>query len=290
MFLGIDIGGTKIAAALVADDGSVESRFREEVDQSGDSSAILQLNRIIKRYEAARPEGIGLCVPGIADKKRRTVWAPNIRGWEHIPLEKELSEAANVVLSVESDRNASVLGEWMYGAGRNLRDILFLILGTGIGAGIVAGGRLVDGAHDIAGAVGWFPVPWGASLAHFEDVAAGPGIEAEACRRSGQSLSLPELAKRGRDGDPVAQGVFEDAGSAVGLVLSQLVSVFNPELIVLGGGVANTWDLMEKTALAEMRHWGQPIALGQVKVVVSELGDNAGILGAAAAARYALEK
>ena len=284
MFLGIDVGGTKLAAGLVSDDGTISRRCRQPIDQSDETSAIRQIIALLDSYGDI-PTGIGVCIPGIADVKRKTVWAPNIKGWNHIPLAEMLSARSSRPVVVESDRNAAVLGELFYGAARGLRDVVFLILGTGIGAGILSGGQLVRGANDIGGAVGWIPVCVRGRRMHFEDIAAGPAIEHAARELFHQDTALPELAELARRGNRPAIDLFEAAGEAIGVVLAMLVSTFNPELLVIGGGVSACWDLLSPSALAELRLWSQPIAVSQVRVKVSQLNEDAGILGAAAVAR-----
>ena len=120
---------------------------------------------------------------------------------------------------------------------------------------------------------------------HFEDIAAGPAIEHAARELFHQDTALPELAELARRGNRPAIDLFEAAGEAIGVVLAMLVSTFNPELLVIGGGVSACWDLLSPSALAELRLWSQPIAVSQVRVKVSQLNEDAGILGAAAVAR-----
>ncbi len=284
MFLGIDVGGTKLAAGLVSDNGTITERRRESIDQSDEQSAVRQIIAIIESYGKV-PEAIGVCIPGIADQSRKTVWAPNIKGWNHIPLPAQLSQRCSSPVTVESDRNAAVLGEVLYGCAKGKRDVVFLIIGTGIGAGVLSGGQLLRGAKDIGGAVGWIPVCLRGQRRHFEDVAAGPAIENSALELFRQHAALPELAALARHGNRAVLDLFDAAGEAIGLVLSMFVSIFNPELIVIGGGVSACWDLLSQSALPEMRLWAQPIGVSQVEVVVTQLGEDAGILGAAAVAR-----
>jgi len=124
---------------------------------------------------------------------------------------------------------------------------------------------------------------------HFEDVAAGPAIEREAHELFHlEACKLPQLLELARSGHTRVQELFASAGKAVGQVLSILISTFNPEMIVLGGGVSHAWDVLAPSALETMNLWSQPIAVRQVQIVVSALGEDAGILGAAAAAKHAL--
>ncbi len=284
MFLGIDVGGTKLAAGLVSDNGTITERRREPIDQSDEQSAVCQLTSLIESYGNV-PEAVGVCIPGIADQKQKTVWAPNIKGWNHISLPEQLSQRFACPVVVESDRNAAVLGEVLYGCAQGKRDVVFLIVGTGIGAGVLSGGQLVRGCNDIGGAVGWIPVCLRGQRRHLEDIAGGPAIEHSALELFHQQTTLPELASLARHGNRAVLELFEVAGEAIGLVLSMFVSIFNPELIVVGGGVSACWDLLSLSALPEMRLWAQPIGVSQVEVVVSRLGEDAGILGAAAVAK-----
>lgn len=289
MLLGIDLGGTKLAAALVDDEGRVLQKVREPVDQTHNRSAVAQLARVIDSFAEARPEAIGICIPGIADSRTQTVWAPNIKGWDHIPLTQLLARPGGPPIVIESDRNAAVLGEVLYGAAVGKNDVVFLIIGTGIGAGILVAGQVLRGARDIGGAVGWIPVWTDEEKRHFEDVAAGPAIEREAHEQFHlEGCKVPQLVELARSGHPRVQELLANVGKAIGQVLSVLVSTLNPEMIVLGGGVAHAWDLLAPSALETMKLWSQPIAVRQVQIVVSTLGEDAGILGVAGAARRTL--
>jgi glucokinase len=287
MFLGIDVGGSKIAAGLVTETGEVTAKCREPIDQTDEGSAVCQLQRIIQSYQD-QARGIGIAVPGIADQKRRTVWAPNLKGWRHIRLAELVGQVTRLPVALESDRIAAAAGELLHGCARGKKDLIFLILGTGIGAGIICNGQPLRGSNDIGGAVGWIPVGQRGQRRHFEDISSGPAIEHAAVEVFHKVATLPQLAELARRGNRGVQGLFESAGAAVGLVMSMLVSIFNPEMIVVGGGVSACWDLMSRPALAEMRLWSQPVAVEQIEVTVSSLGEEAGILGAAAAARLTL--
>jgi predicted NBD/HSP70 family sugar kinase len=142
------------------------------------------------------------------------------------------------------------------------------------------------GAYDIGGAVGWIPVFQDGVVRHFEEVAAGPGVERQAREVLQCTDALPALAQSARAGSQPLIDLFARVGERIGEVLSIFVSTFNPEIIVLGGGVSQAWDLFGLTALQAMRRWSQPISVEQVEVAVSQLGEDAGILGAAAAVRW----
>jgi glucokinase len=187
---------------------------------------------------------------------------------------------------VESDRNAFVAGEVWRGAARNCKDVVFLAVGTGIGAGILADGRLIRGHDNLAGAVGWMAVrdqflPVYASQGCLESEVAGPGIARTARARFGRAMSAEELVERARRGNKEAQRILGEVGRHLGLGLANLVSTLNPRVIVLGGGVAHAGDLLLPWARKTMRQWGQPLAVRQVRVVRSQLGPQAALLGLA---------
>jgi glucokinase len=288
MVAGVDVGGTKIAFGLVDPMGVVSDWGREEVDRSSATSAAEQVIRILRSFAPAGLEAAGVAIPGIANAKDGTVWAPNVRGWDRIPLQRRLEEAVQFPVCLESDRNCSVLGEYYFGEGQGVSDQLFLIVGTGIGVGVLSGGRLVRGAGEVAGAVGWSPALWEGELRRVEDVLAGPALERLA-RERGLPGVLPELAVAADNGDPEALQLFGQAGRAAGQLLAHLVNCLNPQLIVVGGGVSRCWKLLAPTAIKAFAKWGQPLSAPQTSIVVSRLGDRAGVLGAAAAARHRLE-
>ncbi|GAB4128179.1 MAG: hypothetical protein Kow001_23110 [Acidobacteriota bacterium] len=269
-------------------DGRLSRLQVQPTDPLGSEEVVKQLVQLLRQYREEGAQAAGIGIPGIAEQATGRVWAPNILGWDYIPLRSRLAEAAGLPVVIESDRNTAVLGELLYGAARGCRDVVYLILGTGIGAGIVSGGRLVRGHDEIAGAIGWVPVSFAGESHHFEQVAAGPAIERHASRR-GLAGTMPELAALAASGNPEAIRLFAEVGSVVGTVLALLVSLLNPQLILLGGGASRSWEWMKAEALDAMRRWSQPEAVKRVRVEPGSLGVEAGILGAAAAARLGLE-
>lgn len=290
MFLGIDVGGTKMASGLVDYSGRILHRGHEATDQSSMSSAADQLVRIVQQYEELYPEiqTAGIAIPGISDSKRGTVWAPNIRGWDHLHLVQLLRERSKITIHVESDRNAMVLAEKWFGCAQGIDDIIFLILGTGIGAGILSGGHLIRGNEDIGGAVGWMPIEFKGKIYHFEQIAAGPSIARHGAE-IGLSGELPKLSEDARYQNKLALELFEEIGSVIGKVISSLISIFNPELVIIGGGVSNAWDLLEPSAHQAIIRWTQPIAKEKVKLKRCTFGNDTGIYGAAAVAADLVE-
>jgi glucokinase len=209
-------------------------------------------------------------------------------------------------VTIDSDRAAYILGETWRGAARGARDAVFLAVGTGIGAGILSGGKLIRGYGDVAGAIGWLALdrpflPRYVQHGCFEDQASGPGLVRVArdligadASYSGELRGIADLdagnifAAHER-GDALASKVIDNAIELWGMAAANLVSLFNPEMIVFGGGVFGPAVKFLDRIYDEAKRWAQPIAIGQVRFVASELGSDAGLFGAGRLAMLAGE-
>lgn len=308
--LGIDLGGTKIAAGVVASSGKLRSNVRVVTPASGVKNALKAIFDAAHAAVAAsgldwQPiRAIGVGVPGAYDPKTETVWAPNLPGWKKVPLKRRLEDALERPVFVEGDRNVQALAEAWLGSGKGARNLVFLTVGTGIGAGIIADGRLIPGARGVAGAAGWLVTEsqWRAEFGRvgcLEFHGAGPAvarIAARALRADPRSLVQKLAAQRqgkitaevvaaaARRGDATARRVLEEVGTNLGRGVASIICLLNPEVVVLGGGLAGAGEFILRPLRRAVRQWGQPLASRQVRIVRSRLGVDAGILGAA---RYA---
>jgi glucokinase len=300
---GVDVGGTKIASALFTREGEMANREKVTIDKSGGDAAADQVaERIASLAAAARSAGgrlaaVGVCVPGIAYPETGRVWAPNIPGWDRYPLMEKVREgrspAGTVPIVLESDRSAYVAGEAWRGAAAGAKDIVFLAVGTGIGAGIISGGRPVRGHEAIAGAVGWFGLdpafkPEYASMGCFEAEASGASVARKARAElergrpsslSGQAVTAEAVTEAARAGDPLAREIIAGAVTYLAMGVANLVSLLNPETIVLGGGLFQAADLFLEPVRREFRRWAQPLAARTVRIEISALGEDAGLYG-----------
>jgi glucokinase len=276
-----DLGGTKLACAVVDSAGKILARRTEPVDTSSPRAPVAQITRVADDLRARwKYSAAGVAVPGLA-RRNGTVWAPNLPGWERMPLVRLLRAQLNTPVIVDSDRNAVVTGEAWRGAARGKSDVVVLIIGTGIGAGILSGGRLIRGAHELSGCAGWMCVTddepaLARKIGGLESLAAGPAIA-----RLSRTESAEELAELARTGDQKAQKTFHRAGHLLGRGVANLISLFNPQVVVLTGGLTKAADLfvdeLQSTALARC----QPLIAREVKIRVSRLQANANLLGAA---------
>ena len=323
LVLGLDLGGTKIAAGVVESTGKLLSAVRLPTPASGVNEDLAGLFNAAQSavasagvsWPALRAVGVG--VPGAFDPATETVWAPNLPGWGTVPLKRLLEKTLRRPTFIEGDRNVQALAEtWLAsglpaqaGAKQKIRNLVFLTVGTGIGAGIIVEGRVVSGTRGLAGAAGWLAVQsgWRAEFARvgcLEALSAGPAVAriALGALREDPRSFFGDLATRqrkwgrvtgevvveaARRGDPTARRVLERAGDDLGRGVANLVSLLNPEMVVVGGGLAGAGELLLKPLRRAVRKWGQPLATRHLRIARSRLGENAGILGAA---RYALLK
>jgi len=314
----VDVGGTKIASALFTRDG--ESLVKEKVplDKAGGDAAAAQVGeRIAVLSEAARAAGgrilaVGICVPGIAYSVTGRVWAPNIPDWDQYPLLDKIrgfAPKAVVPLVLESDRSAYVAGEAWRGAAAGSRDAVFLAVGTGIGAGIISGGRILHGHEDIAGAVGWFGLdpdfkPEYAGMGSFEAEASGNSVARKARkrlagRRGSAMLDLAGgdvaavtaeiVAEAARRKDPLALEVVSGVVTYLAMGVANIVSLLNPEVVVVGGGLFQAADVFLEPVRREFKRWAQPLAARSVRIELTTLGEDAGLYGCGRSAWNALD-
>jgi glucokinase len=300
--LTIDLGGTKCAAAVVDRKGRVIAERKVSVDLRSASAPISQIVQLAEDLGGGKNRqkafaAAGVAVPGLV-RPTGTVWAPNLPGWERMPLGSRLKRLLGIPVVVESDRNAAVLGECWRGAARGRSDAVVLLIGTGIGAGILSGGRILRGAHELSGCAGWLAVSgeqndYSAKLGELESIAAGPAI-ARAARQAMEEgwksslsrlapakITTPDVAAAARRGDRLSLKIFEDCGRLLGIGVANLVSLLDPEVLVIGGGLAAAADLFLNPLKRAVMERAQPLAAKKVKIAVSALGDTSNLLGCA---------
>lgn len=320
MVAAVDIGGTRLRAALVDGAGRVARRLAEPVRAPADGAALTaQLVASVRRLlehdpasdpaaaargsveapgEAVEVAAVGVSLPAVIDRASgRVEWAPNLPGWSGTPLRDRLVEALGVPVALEYDGHAAVLGEHWVGAGRGVDDLACVIVGTGVGGGFVAGGRLVRGACNLAGAGGWMGVPpcgeWDAEAAAqrglLESLIAGPSLQARAARRLGEALPPRVIFDRASQGDPDCRAIVDEAVEHLGWALVNVVSLLNPELVLLGGSVGLRLAEHASRLAEAVRRFAQPWSARRVRIEPAGLGDDAGLLGAARSALLAAD-
>ncbi len=242
---------------------------------------------------------IGIGVPGPIDSEAGMVIAPPIMpGWDRFPIRETLEKMWGRPVSVNNDAELGALGEWAYGAGRGARDLAYIKVGTGIGAGLLIGGRIYRGSTGSAGEIGHLtmdndgPLCTCGNRGCLEAFSGGHAIAKNAVRaieqgKRTQLANLPQVAISARDvaaaaqrGDLVAQQIMSEAGEHLGVAIAGLVNIFNPDIIVVGGGVAQIGDLFLEPVRQEVARRSLPAAADNVRITTAVLGKRASSLGA----------
>ena len=310
--IGVDVGGTKILAGTVPDDGVIQASARRPTPRQNADDVLSQVADVVAELAAGSDEpivGVGVGVAGLVDASRSQVYfAPNLR-WSQVPVREVLQSATGLPVVVENDGNIAAWGEYRFGAGRGTADMVLVTVGTGIGGGIVLGGSLFRGAHGAAGEIGHInSVPDGRACGCgrggcWEQYASGNALvreardlAAERRAEAGLLLSLgdgtpegvqgPEITEAALAGDPVAREAFARVGVWLGRGLADLAAVLDPAVFVIGGGVSESGDLL----LASARSTLTEKIIGQgnrpaPEVRIAELANSAGVVGAADLAR-----
>lgn len=309
--LAIDLGGTKLALALF--DGGGELILKQTVflqqRRGTEVGDLIRQQTAMLLHEAGRRQlplhAIGVSVPGICRVQTGAVWVPNIPGWEDYPLLHELNaiSGGEVPVYMDSDRACCILAEAWRGTARGCKNAVFLAIGTGIGAGIMVDGRVLRGAGGSAGAVGWLALdrPFDDRYSRcgcFEYYASGEGIarltSEYLAAEDGYSGVLASTFEGAEDvfaaraaGDALAERILRQCTEFWGMAAANLVSLFNPEKIIFGGGVFGPALSLLGDIYSEACKWAQPVGIGEVRFEGSALGADAALCGAAYLALHA---
>jgi glucokinase len=295
-----DLGGTHLRAATVDRTGRIHSRFKQNTPQVEDANAIVDaIVKAVHECDAADISAVSLVVPGtVKVEDGMVVKAPNLPCLDGFRLAAALMNQLPVPAMLENDANAAAVGEMWQGAGVGCKTIVCLTLGTGVGGGIILDGKLWRGVDGAAAEIGHMCVdPFGGvactcgsrgCLEVFASATAIVRMAREASPRYPDSIlqgsddSTAEMIfEAGKVGDELALEIFRRMGIYLGIGLANLINILNPEMIVIGGGVVNGWDLFEKHMHQQVEERAFPLLAARVKIVRAKCGDDAGLLGAA---------
>lgn len=316
LFIGIDLGGTNIKAALVnTETGQITGATSAPTHaQEGHDAVIARMARLADEVIANAGQtkteigGIGLGVPGLLDLEHGlTLFLPNLPGqWRSVPVREELSKASGLPVAIMNDARAATLGEWKFGAGQGVASCALYTLGTGIGGGLIINGQLYLGLGGAAGELGHISVDFNGprcncgSRGCIEALASGPALAAAGMRAVVQGATTritimcagdlnritPELIYQAAlAGDGVAREIYEQAGRAIGYGIANVVIALTPRRIIIGGGVAAAGDLILEPIRRTVRERVRVSDTNAIEIVTAELGNNAGLMGAALWAR-----
>jgi glucokinase len=305
--IGLDLGGTKLSGGLFAENSELLFKDSCKLEQRTGDDVGLLIQDFVKHLMGKANElkvtiyAVGICIPGISYHETGCVWAPNIEGWENYPVRCKICEVVNndVKVIVDSDRACAIFGESWLGAAKNCKNAIFLAVGTGIGAGIIVNNQILRGAHDIAGAIGWWALDFPfqdkfAPCGCFEYHASGEGI-AKVAREiiAGDKTYKGVLSEKPINeitshdvfsaydaNDDAAKRTIRIAITFWGMAVANLVSIFDPEKIIFGGGVFGPAVQFIDEIYEEAKKHAQPISIKKVKLEASKLGSEAVLIGA----------
>lgn len=304
--IGLDLGGTKLTSAIFNEEGNIIFKHLVQIEKrKGIEVSDLTITQIQNLLKDAESNGldiksIGLSVPGIVYPNSDNVWVPNIKDWKDFPLKKYLNEKfPNYKITIESDRACYILGEIWRGSAKGCKNAIFIAVGTGIGAGILVDGKILNGNGGISGAIGWLALnkPYHKKYKDFgcyEFNASGDGIgrvakelltkttnyKGELSYKEINSITSYDIFEAYDADDPIAIDVIKQAIEYWGMNAANLVSIFNPEKIIFGGGVFGPAVRFLPEIKKEAKKWAQPISIKQVSIESSTLGGDAGLIGA----------
>ena len=303
--VGVDVGGTKIAAGVVTPDGEILASIT--YPSAGPREVLLSnIARAIAGVADGHEVGwVCVAAPGfVLTAENRVVYSPNLHAIEGIPLKEELERRVGLGVTIENDASAAAWGEFRFGAGSEVDHLVLVTLGTGIGGGVISNGVLLRGAQGAGGELGHFTIdPKGPRCAcgnHgcLESLASGTAIARRAREVAGErpSSALGTLAAQrkvlgedvtelARGGDEAALSVLEEAGTWLGIGLAGFVNVFNPEVVAVGGAVSSEGELILSAARREVKLRARSPSRDLAEIKAATLGAESGILGAAALAR-----
>ncbi len=306
--IGVDVGGTNLRAAAIDSDGQIFEKIQLTTDVQSGRDAVLEemcaaVAELRARYAStARLVGIGFGVPGLIYMEEGKIReSPNLPGWNDYPIREEIERRLGTRVMLENDANAAALGEKWMGLGREVDSLAMLTLGTGVGGGVVQNGRIWHGMLGMAGELGHITVtPDGprcgcGNHGCLEALASATAIVrmAREAIREGRSPALARAARerpqltsevvyqKATEGDEAARDVFITVGRALGIALSDLVNIFNFPLYTITGGVIEAWDLFAPVMLAEVQRRSFVYRTGGTLIARSQLGNEAGLYGAA---------
>jgi glucokinase len=316
--VGIDLGGTTFKVGVIDSKGNLLCKIDTSTPVELGAKAVL--DRIMEKIDEALKKlgidkndilGIGMGAPGILNVENGiNIFSPNLK-WSNVNMVAPIKDYFNVPVFIENDVRVAALGEKRFGSGRGRKYMIFIALGTGIGSGIIINGELFRGSIGGGGEIGHMVIDSNGPKCNcgnygcFEALAGGPSIvaRAEKAIKNGASTKILELANNNlnditpaliyqaaKNGDKVALEIFKETSFYLGLGFVTLTNIFNPECIIVGGGIARSWDILMPPVIQMVKTRGFPGSRDVVEILPSSLGEEAGVIGAGVLAIEKIEK
>ena len=294
--IGVDVGGTKTLAAVVNRDGEIEQQVEHPTEVSSQNALLARLDAIVEELRGGREiAALGFGIPSRVDQRTgRAVASVNIP-LANVDFRDRMRERHGLPVGIDNDANAATIGEWHAGAAKGVRNVVMLTLGTGVGGGLILAGRPFRGTTGVGAELGHIVIgldgpPCGCGgHGHLESYAAGRVADAAARRLYGEGSDGHELVERANNGEREAVEALAEIGRALGAGVASFVNVFEPEIVVVGGGFGSAGELLLGPAREVLAREGLEPARDTVRVVPAELGFYAGVIGAGMIAFEALD-
>lgn len=306
LVIGLDLGGTKILAALTTIDGEIigEMEYETKSIAQRDTSAniLFTINRMLEKsnIDRSRLKGIGVASAGVIDSEQNIIIYANNLGLENFPIGSLLENSFQIPVKLCNDANAAAVGEWIWGAGKGKQNLVYITVSTGVGAGIISNGSLMTGVNDSAGEFGHISISHNDVLCEcgnrgcLEKFASGTAINKVANQRlkDGEISSLLNISNKGSDvtnkeiglaaksGDSFSINLLKEVGEYLGTGVINLIHLFNTEVIVFGGGVMNMSEFILPSVKETATRYGIQKMVKDVDITKTVLGKNAGVMGA----------
>jgi glucokinase len=305
--IAIDVGGTHLRAAAYSAENRSPLKHLRTKSHAPNETVFDRMTALIEDVWPGDVDAIGVSSPGPLDSRTGVVMStPNIREWQNFPLTANLMKRFGVPTFLDNDANLAGLAEWKFGAGRGHHDVLYLTVSTGVGGGVIIGDRLLQGHHGLAAELGHVtldpspdaPICGCGFRGHLEAFSSGTGIERYVADQlaSGRKSALTgkpsarQIAEAAEQGDELGREAYARAGEYLGVGVANYLHIFDPSIVILGGGVSMSGPLLFEPFEASLRkRVFHPRYLDGLVVAQAELGDDAGLLGAMALARLKIQ-
>jgi glucokinase len=296
--IGVDLGGTKILSGLIGRDGRIERRYEVPTPLDSQQAVLGGLDAAVEELLDDDVAALGFGIPSTIDQARGVAVGSVNVPLADVPFRDHMRERFGIPVGIDNDGNAAAIAEWKAGAGKGTSDMVMLTLGTGVGGGVIAGGRPLRGAVGAAAELGHMVLEFDGppcqgvctGRGHLEAIASGTAATAAAQKAFGPGVDAHRLVRLANEGDETALGILVDIGRKLGAGIGALANIFDPELVVIGGGfgaaakdylLGPAREVMIRETLEPARH--------TTRIVPAELGSTAGLIGAGFVAFEALD-
>ncbi|MCS7201178.1 MAG: ROK family protein [Dictyoglomus sp.] len=302
-FLALDIGGTKIALGRFLGDGKLEEKIIFPTNaERGYRKILEEIIENLKKLKTSDTLALGIGCGGPLDSEKGVILSPpNLPGWDNVPLKGDLESALNIPVFLDNDANTACLGEYYFGAGRGVKNLVYITVSTGIGGGVIIDGKILRGQRNSAGEIGHQTIlPHGplcncGNKGCLEALASGIAIakRAEEAILNNEDTILKELSRKERisaelvrkaylQGDKVSERIWKSALEYLGIGIGNVITILSPERIILGGGIMKAGEEVLETVKRVVKERVKLVPVDKVEILSSQLGEDVGLYGALA--------